>query len=250
MIGKHLNYNLGSSTCKDIQEVQSTQGQIGRKGTLYYNSTDESYYTYDGKDFQKFGGNSTSIPVLRGDSIVHTKGYIKPNTNNFAPRASWSDFIGEVPAAQSSSSSFIDKQGFYIEKNKFYDLGILTSDDSGQITPDQTTPVSEDYLKGGLRLYCIDENVDEMCEYMGRFNTTGDSQNFAFTIISPNDRQGNPILEKSEYLGLLPESFHDIRIIYEDNLVKDTINLSSGYIYEFSIKSGICKITKLGALSR
>ena len=53
MIGKHLNYNLGSSICKDIQEIQGTQGQIGKKGTLYYNNTDESYYTYDGKDFQR-----------------------------------------------------------------------------------------------------------------------------------------------------------------------------------------------------
>lgn len=147
----------------------------GEEGTIYYNKADGKYYTYPNVDssFKELGSTSV-IPIVSAVDTKHTYVYNTTIDNkevtvyagtddDFASGATGTPVVGATR----------DENGYYLEPNKFYELGTV----------------------GELRLYCVNNSDTEVKEYMGRFTVSGDAFNLncLVTAMTPTSAAGTGI---------------------------------------------------------
>lgn len=122
--------------------------------------------------------------------------------------------LGGATGTQDLDAITRDIQGFYLEPNKWYNLGTIKSYD---VEED-----SEIVSYGGLRLYCVDNSTTVVKEYMGTFtvDTNGNSTPLSLNVLAS-------VLRNSTITIGIPD---------------DTIDLENGKTYEFNISANVLSI--------
>lgn len=120
-----------------------------------------------------------------------------------------------VEGSSSSDAISRDRQGFYLEPNKFYELGYISSVD--------VTLENNVSLLGGLRLFCVDNSNEVVKEYMGRF-----------TAIDP--------VEGTTKLTLTALTSGTSNSPLAITIPDDTPDLEDMHTYEFNISASVLTI--------
>lgn len=214
--GKYYVYSDGSFK-KFSADVVISAGlpQTGEAGTLYYNTLDGKYYCYDGIGFKAFV-TTGGIPIITVENTKNTYVYevVGDNKTETVFTGTDEDFAAYSSTVPQGSR---DTQGFYLESNKFYDLGTISPDDDGTV-------------KGGLRLYCVNNSIVEVKEYIGRFTVASSENNLSLLCLrcaATADTSASSTIE----------------IIVPD----DTPDLEPGHTYEFNISASVLAIKDITA---
>lgn len=181
----------------------------GEVGKIYYNTSDGKYYTYSTDDgfvsiVDADNLPSTTIPIIVSSAAKHTYVYETQGDNKTVTVYAGDD----EDFATAGSTALLgsrDTQGFYLEANKFYELGTVTSD-------------------AGLRLCCVGNSTTEVKEYMGRFTVSG-SENLTLTCLR-SAATAQAAIDTT------------IPIVIPD----DTPDLEPDHTYEFNISASVLAI--------
>lgn len=224
--GKYYVYKNSSFTLLGDGVISAASLPLtGEAGKIYYNSTDGKYYIYSDKvpvGYQVITTDrNTEIPIkiaaIPTSNVKHT--YYYGDRVVFAGHNH--DFLTGCTATGTNAASYAetnqeltrDLQGFYLEPNKFYNLGTIdAADDEG------------DTYVGGLRLYCFNDSTAHVKEFMGRF--TVDGSNFNLTCLNSYPDVGLPTLTNQQ--PVIPVTIPD-----------DTPDFEDGHTYEFNISASV-----------
>lgn len=206
IFGKPVKTNIGGDS--GVTSV-SVLPDIGEVGKIYYNTTDGKYYTYSTDDgfvsiIDTGSLPSTAIPIVVSSAAKHTYVYEMQGDNKTITVYAGDD-EDFATAGSTAPLGSRDTQGFYLEANKFYELGTVSSDD-------------------GLRICCVSNSTAEVKEYMGRFTVSG-SENLTLTCIR------SAATSQATVDATIP-------IIIPD----DTPDLEPDHTYEFNISASVLAI--------
>lgn len=145
----------------------------GEGGKIYYNTSDGKYYIYTDGAFKELGSTSV-IPIVATADMKHT--YVYNTTiddKEVTVHAGTDDDFASGATGAPVVGATRDENGYYLEPNKFYELGTV----------------------GELRLYCVNNSNTEVKEYMGRFTVSGGAFNLncLVTAMTPTSAAGTGI---------------------------------------------------------
>lgn len=202
VFGKPVNTNLGEGNGVTTVSILPLTGEAGR---IYYNTKDGKYYVYSqANGFSEIG--NVGIPIVLAEDTKHT--YMQTLTVGGKTTINYGgtddDFAnGATGAPANLIGGTRDTAGYYLEANKFYELGEVSD---------------------SFRLYCVNNSKTEVKEYMGRFTVTG-NDNLTLTCLRGAASVDTPAAST-------------IEIIAPD----DTPDLEPGHTYEFNISASVLAI--------